>query len=124
MLRITLLLQRRAIQQLIVNYVLDNNLGRQCGYRPLSVHQPVHLYFQGVDIGMNSARAVLYFEGRWKSVDMDIVEQLVERGSDIIFVEKKGIVEVQVSYADEYGIALVNTSGRLTEYGKDLIEGA
>lgn len=28
------------------------------------------------------------------------------------------------SYADEYGIALVNTSGRLTEYGKDLIEAA
>lgn len=71
-----------------------------------------------------SARAVLYFDGRWESVDMDIVEQLAERGTDIIFVEKKGIVELLTSYADEYGIALVNTSGRLTEYGKDLIEGA
>jgi hypothetical protein len=118
------LLQRRAIQQLIVNYVLDNNLVRQLlGYRPLS-YINLYTYFQGVDVGKNSARAVLYFEVRWKSVDMDIVEQLAERGSDIIFVEKNGIVEVQVSYADEYGIALVNRFGRLTEYGKDLIEGA
>lgn len=37
-----------------------------------------------------SARAVLYFDGRWESVDMDIVEELAERGTDIIFVEKKG----------------------------------
>lgn len=31
------------------------------------------------------------------------------------------IVEVLTEYADKYGVALVNTIGNLTEYGKDLM---
>ena len=35
-----------------------------------------------------------------------------------------GIVQVLTSYADKYGVALVNSSGHFTEYGKDLMEAA
>jgi uncharacterized protein DUF2399 len=71
-----------------------------------------------------SARAVMYYAGRSQRVHLDMVKELAKNGTDIIFVEKEGIVDVLTSYADEYGIALVNTQGRLTEYGKDLIEAA
>ena len=66
-----------------------------------------------------SPRASLYFDGEWTSVSLDNVESLAEKGTDVIFIEKQGIVEVLASYADEYGIALVNNVGHLTEYGKD-----
>lgn len=71
-----------------------------------------------------SARAVMYHAGKSQRVNLDMVKELAKNGTDIIFVEKEGIVDVLTSYADEYGIALVNTQGRLTEYGKDLIEAA
>ena len=65
-------------------------------------------------------RAELYFDGQWTSVSFDRVKGLAEKGTDIIFVEKEGITEVLTDLADKYGIAMVNTRGHLTEYGKDL----
>jgi hypothetical protein len=38
-----------------------------------------------------------------------------------VFIEKEGVPEVLTEYADKYGIAMVNTRGYLTEYGKDLM---
>jgi hypothetical protein len=35
-----------------------------------------------------------------------------------------GIVEIFTEHADKYGIAIVNTQGLLTEYGKDLMKEA
>lgn len=67
-------------------------------------------------------RAELYFDGQWTSVSFDRVKGLAEKGTDIIFVEKEGIPEVLTDLADKYGIAMVNTRGHLTEYGKDLMK--
>jgi Protein of unknown function C-terminus (DUF2399) len=69
-----------------------------------------------------SPRAVMYFDGIWTSVSFDNVSSLASQGTDVIFIEKLDVVEVLTDYADKYGIALVNTIGHLTEYGKDLIE--
>ncbi len=67
-------------------------------------------------------RAELYFNGNWTSVSFDSVKRLAEKGTDIVFVEKEGIPEVLTDWADKYGIAMVNTRGHLTEYGKDLMK--
>jgi len=69
-------------------------------------------------------RAELYFNGHWTSVSFDSVKRLAEKGTDIVFVEKEGIPDVLASWADKYGIAMVNTRGHLTEYGKDLMNAA
>lgn len=69
-------------------------------------------------------RAELYFNGSWTSVSFDSVKRLAEKGTDIVFVEKEGIPDVLASWADKYGVAMVNTRGHLTEYGKDLMNAA
>jgi hypothetical protein len=69
-----------------------------------------------------SPRAVMYFNGVWTAVSFDAIKTLATKGTDIIFVEKLDIVEVFSEYADKYGIALVNSQGHLTEYGKDLVK--
>jgi hypothetical protein len=69
-------------------------------------------------------RAALYFNGEWLSVSFDAVEELAEKGTDVICIEKEGVPEVLTEYADKYGIALVNTRGHLTEYGKALMKAA
>lgn len=70
------------------------------------------------------ARAELYFDGEWSSVSFDAINDLAEVGTDIIFIEKAGVPEMLVEHADKYGIAMVNTRGYLTEYGKDLMKAA
>ena len=70
------------------------------------------------------ARAVMYFQGSWSSVKFDDVKSLARNGTDILFIEKMGIVEIFTEHADKYGIAIVNTQGLLTEYGKDLMKEA
>ncbi len=70
------------------------------------------------------ARAELYFDGTWSSVSFDRITELAEKGTDIVCIEKKGVPEVLTEYADKYGIALLNSRGHLTEYGKDLMDAA
>jgi hypothetical protein len=69
-------------------------------------------------------RASLYFQGDWTSVSFDAIGALAEKGTDVVFIEKEGIPEVLTEYADKYGVAMVNTRGYLTEYGKDLMVAA
>jgi hypothetical protein len=74
------------------------------------------------DIGIIAGvRAELYFNGTWTSVSFDAIEELAQKGTDIVFIEKEGVPEILTEYADKYGIAMVNTRGYLTEYGKDLM---
>jgi len=75
---------------------------------------------EDIDI-IAGVRAELYFGGTWTSVSFDAIDKLAEKGTDIVFIEKEGIPEVLTEYADKYGIAMVNTRGYLTEYGKDLM---
>ena len=70
------------------------------------------------------ARATMYFDGKWSSVRYDDVEELAGNGTDILFIEKMAIVEVLTEYANKYGVAIVSSSGFLTEYGKDLMNAA
>ena len=68
------------------------------------------------------ARAELYFGGTWSSVSFGKISRLAEKGTDIVCIEKQGVPEVLTEWADKYGIALLNSRGHLTEYGKDLME--
>lgn len=68
------------------------------------------------------ARAELYFGGVWSSVSFDKIGKLAEKGTDIVCIEKQGVPEVLIEWADKYGIALLNSRGHLTEYGKDLMD--
>lgn len=63
-----------------------------------------------------AARASMYFDGEWSSVSFEAVGKLAENGTDI--------TEVLSEYATKYGVALVNTIGYLTEYGKGLVDTA
>jgi hypothetical protein len=49
-------------------------------------------------------KATMYFNGKWTSVSYDATEDLARNGTDIIFMEKKGVVELFCEYADDYGI--------------------
>lgn len=70
------------------------------------------------------ARAELYFDGGWSSVSFGKIRELAEKGTDIVCIEKQGVPEVLTEWADKYGIALLNSRGHLTDYGKDLMDAA
>src|SRR5215469_13876958 len=73
------------------------------------------------DLGIIAgARASLYFDGKWENVDMDEIVALAEKGTDLVFIEKRGIIEIVSKYIGQYGIAFCNTQGHFTEYAKDL----
>ena len=79
----------------------------------------IRRYSIGIITGV---RAELYFDGGWSSVSMDSIGELAAKGTDIVFIEKQGVPEMLAEWADKYGIAMVNTRGHLTEYGKDLMD--
>jgi hypothetical protein len=67
------------------------------------------------DIGILAAdRAQLYFRGKWMDVGLKEIEQLSMYGIALI-IEKEGVAEQLSVFADEKGIALLNTRGFLTE---------
>ena len=70
---------------------------------------------------ITGARAELYFDGEWESVSLDNIGELEKKGTETIFVEKQGVPELFREWADKHGISMVNTRGKLTEYGKDLM---
>jgi hypothetical protein len=77
------------------------------------------------EIGViTGARAEMYFDGRWESVSFDAIEELSQKGTDILFIEKEGIIDELKEYADKYGIAMVNSRGYLVEYAHDLMDAA
>jgi hypothetical protein len=71
-----------------------------------------------------SPRALMLYKGMSYPVTIDNLKALALNGVAIIIIEKEGIAEVLADRAKKYGIALVHTKGRFTEYGKDLIEAA
>ena len=62
------------------------------------------------------------FFGEWFDVSYETIKTLAEKGTDIIFIEKRDIVRALGKFAEKIGIALVNSHGHLTEYAKDLAE--
>jgi hypothetical protein len=67
-------------------------------------------------------RATMYYNGNWYPVSYEAVRTLAKNGTDIIFIEKVDIINVITEFADQYRIALVDSEGALTDYGKDLVE--
>ncbi|MGB6595459.1 MAG: hypothetical protein WBE68_28490, partial [Candidatus Nitrosopolaris sp.] len=68
-----------------------------------------------------SPRATMYVEGAWHNVDINEIPSLAKKGTDVVFIEKRGAVEIVKYIGDIYGIAFVNTQGHFAEYPKDLI---
>lgn len=67
-------------------------------------------------------RAQMYFKGRSYDVGVDDLAVLMQKGTDLLVIEKEGVAEVLAPFAEAYGIALLNTRGFLTDYAKRLSE--
>ena len=66
------------------------------------------------EIGILAAdRAQLYFKGEWIDVGLNEIEQLSLYGIALLIIEKEGVAEQLSIFADEKGIALLNTRGLL-----------
>jgi hypothetical protein len=73
------------------------------------------------DIGILAAdRAQLYFKGKWMDVGLKEIEEQSLYGVDMVIIEKEGIAEQLALFANQKGIALLNTRGFLTEYAEIL----
>jgi hypothetical protein len=73
------------------------------------------------DIGILAAdRAQLYFKGKWMDVGLKEIEALSLYSTDMLIIEKEGIAEQLALFADQKGIALLNTRRFLTEYAEVL----
>ena len=68
-----------------------------------------------------SPRATMYVNESWHNVDINEIPSLAKNGTDVVFIEKRGVVEIVKYIGDIYGIAFVNTQGHFAEYPKDLI---
>jgi hypothetical protein len=62
----------------------------------------------------------MYYKGIWSDISYHTVKQLAKYGTDIIFIEKRDIVQQFSKYANKLGIALINTHGHLSESAKEL----
>jgi hypothetical protein len=62
----------------------------------------------------------MYYMGEWYDISYHTVEDLALKGTDIIFIEKRDIVQNLGKYASTMRIALVNTHGHLSESTKEL----
>jgi len=68
-----------------------------------------------------SPRATMYVNRQWHRVDVDDIPELAGKGTDVIFIEKQGIVEIIKHLADIYGHAFVNTQGHFADYPRELV---
>jgi len=74
-------------------------------------------------IGIIAAdRAQLYFKGKWTDVGLDEIEEQVEYGTDMVMVEKEGIVSQINLFANRKAIALLNTRVSLLNMLQNLLD--
>ena len=50
------------------------------------------------------------------------LKDLMEKGTDLLVIEKEGIADVLMEFANNRGIAILNSRGFLTEYASELSE--
>jgi len=67
-------------------------------------------------------RGVLYFKGDAAAVSFDNLDWLKKQGSDVLFIEKEGVAELMAPYAEDKGIAILNSRGNATLYVKQLLD--
>jgi hypothetical protein len=66
------------------------------------------------------ARALLYFKGKIYPVSFELLQHIKHLGSHIFIVEKHGPIDLEIAFADRYGVALCETGGFLTDNAKEL----
>jgi hypothetical protein len=75
------------------------------------------------DLGIiAAAKGIMYYRGESYSISIDNIKELARKGIAIMVIEKEGIPDILAPHAAKYGIALVTTGGRFTNYVRDLIE--
>jgi hypothetical protein len=117
-----------------VFYTLRKRL-RDMGYNVtdlVKIRTKIHTYvkeycdLKGIkrhDIGIFTAdRALLAYRGELYSVGFERIIRLAELGTDIICIEKKNIVDRLVRFTNNFGIALVQSQGFMSEYGGMLVK--
>ena len=62
------------------------------------------------------------FQGELYNVNIDNIGWLKELGTDLIIVEKEGIVDKLVPFTTEFRIAMLFSRGFVSEYGEMLIK--
>ena len=67
------------------------------------------------------ARGVFYYKGEKYPIEFDAIEELASKAAINIVIEKEGVPAVLEPYADKYGVALINSQGRLVDYVKDFV---
>jgi hypothetical protein len=75
------------------------------------------------DCGIYAAdRAQLYFRGKTYDIGFDDLEELAQKGVDILIIEKEGGAEQLAPLAAKKGIALLNARGFLVNYAVKLAQ--
>ena len=75
------------------------------------------------DFGIyEKAHAQLYFKGEIYDVTYDNLREITKVGFAILVIEKSGVVKLLASYANNYGLALCETTGFLSDNAKKLCE--
>jgi hypothetical protein len=67
-----------------------------------------------------ATRAYIYFRGSTHPVSLKRLEELKTLAAFIVIIEKEGVVELLMHWADLYGVALCYTKGFLTDNAKEL----
>lgn len=117
-----------------VFYTLRKRL-RDMGYNVtdlVKIRTKIHTYVKeycdskGIkrhEIGIFTAdRALLAYRGELHSVGFDQIIGLAKKGTDIICIDKKNIVDRLVRFTSNFGIALVQSQGFMSEYGHMLVQ--
>jgi hypothetical protein len=65
-----------------------------------------------------ATRAHIYFRGKTYEVSFEALDHIKRVATFILIIEKAGIVELLAPYADQYGFALCDTGGFLTDNAK------
>ena len=77
--------------------------------------------FKRHELGIIAAeRAQLYFNYQVLGIGFDQLQDLMKKGTDLLVIEKEGIADILAPFADEVGIAILNSRGFLTEYASEL----
>jgi hypothetical protein len=67
-------------------------------------------------------RAVMAFEGKVYAASFDNLRTLMQKGTDIIVVEKQGTVVKMVPFTNNIGLAFIQSQGFVSEYGVALAQ--
>ena len=67
-------------------------------------------------------RAQLFFRGYTYPINWERIDELANKGCDVILIEKEGVCTVLEPYARKRGIALLNSRGFATDYAKQVLK--